>query len=221
MRIYLETASLDAAQWAADSGFADGLLTTPTLIGEANGDGDGRELILSLARSTAGSIGVSVESVNGTDIVRDGKELAKLADNIFVRVPFIEDAVVAVRRLTAEGVRVMADLVFTPAQAVLAAKAGAFAVATPMSEIDAFGYGALEAVRDIRLAFDAGRIECDVVALAPAHAAQFTQCTLARVDGVAVSPDVLRGLLQHPLTDRGFDRFLSALTRLPKPRATT
>ena len=218
MRIYLETASPEDARWAAESGLADGLLTHPALLGPA-GDADSREAIAALARATSGTLGVSVESLTTADIVRDGKELTRIADNVFVRVPFIEDAVVAIRKLTAEGVRVMADLVFSPSQAVLASKAGAFAVATPVSEIDAAGYPAIDAVRDIRLAFDAGRIECDVVALAPANATQFAHCALARVDAVAVTPDVLRALLQHPLTDRGFDRFLSALARRPKARS--
>jgi transaldolase len=217
MRIYLETASPDDAQWAAETGLADGLLTHPALL-VPSADADGREVIAALARAMSGGVGVSVESVNAADIVRDGKELSRIADNVFVRVPFIEDAVVAIRRLTSEGVRVMADLVFSPAQAVLAAKAGAFAVATPIADIDAAGYAPIDAVRDIRLAFDAGRIECDVVALAPAHSGQFAQCTLARVDAVALTPDVLRTLLQHPLTDRGYDRFLSALARRPKAR---
>ena len=218
MRIYLETASPEDAQWAAETGLADGLLTHPALLVPSS-EGDARDLIAALARAANGGVGVSVEAVNGADIVREGKELSRIADNVFVRVPFIEDAVVAIRRLTSEGVRVMADLVFSPAQAVLAAKAGAFAVATPVSDIDSAGYGAMDAVRDIRLAFDAGRIECDVVALAPAHAGQFAQCTLARVDAVALTPDALRTLLQHPLTDRGFDRFLSTLARRPKARA--
>jgi transaldolase len=217
MRIYLETASPDDAQWAAETGLADGLLTHPGLL-VPSAEGDARELIATLARAMSGGVGVSVESVNSADIVRDGKELTRISDNVFVRVPFIEDAVVAIRRLTSEGVRVMADLVFSPAQAVLAAKAGAFAVATPLGDIDAAGYDAIAAVRDIRLAFDASRIECDVVALSPVHAGQFAQCTLARVDAVALAPEVLRTLLQHPLTDRGYDRFLSGLARRPKAR---
>jgi transaldolase len=217
MRIYLETASPDDAQWAAETGLADGLLTHPALLPPGL-DGEARELIASLARTTPGGVGVAVETLGSADIVRDGKELSRIADNVFVRVPLIEDAIVAIRRLASEGVRVMADLVFSPAQAVLAAKAGAFAVATPVSDIDSAGYASIEALRDIRLAFDAGRIECDVVALAPSHAGQFAQCTLARVDAVAVTPEVLRTLLQHPLTDRGFDRYLSVLARRPKAR---
>ncbi len=221
MRIYLETASATAAEWATNTGLADGLLTTPSLLAAEAGDGDPREVLATLARAVDGGVGVAVEAVNSADITREGKELARIADNIFVRVPFIEDAVEAIHRLAAEGVRVMADLVFSPAQAVLAAKAGAFAVATPLADIDGAGYSSLEAARDIRLAFDASRVECDVVGLAPAHAGQFAQCTLARLDAIAIAPDVLRTLLLHPLTDRGVDRFLSALARRPKARLAT
>jgi transaldolase len=151
--------------------------------------------------------------VNGDDIYHDGRELARLSDQIVVQVPLVEDAFGAMHRLQAEGVRVAAMLVFNAAQALLAARAGASSVVTPLDQLDAVGHSGGEVVRDLRAVFDASHTECDVLAVRPTTAQQFTECALAGADGVAVSPEVLRSLLLHPLTDRGIDQFLNEVSR--------
>jgi transaldolase len=212
MRIFLATARLDDIRWAAEHGLADGVLTTPALL-DAAGNGDPRGLLADLCRATNLPVCVTVGAVNGEDIYRDARELAKLSDHVIVQIPFVEDAVSAIRKLGAEGVRVGATLVFNAAQAILAAKAGASMIATALDQLDLYGHDGLEVVRELRSVFADGRVECDVMALNPRDATQFAGCATAGADVVALPPQLVRTLLQHPLTDRGLDQFLSELAR--------
>jgi transaldolase len=218
MKIYLASATLDEVTWAADAGLADGVLTNPAALQAAGGASDPRGLLQDLSRAVSGPVVASVESVVSEEMYRDGRELARLSDQIVVEVPLVEDGVAAIRRLTADGVRVAAGLVYSPAQALLAAKAGALMVTCMLQQLDAEGHFGLQVVEEIRSMFDTASMECDVLVASATNASEFTRCVLAGADGVALSSDVLHALLVHPLTDRGVDRFLTTLSRLPKGR---
>jgi len=212
MKILLASADADEVRWAASAGLLDGVLTTPALLGAADGASE-RDLLDEIVRAANVPVYVSVHAIDAADVYRDARDLARLSDAIVVQIPLVEDAIVAIRRLCSDGVRVAATLVFNAAQAVLAAKAGAQSVVTPIDHLDAVGHGGVQVVRDLRAVFDASATECDVVAVRPATATQFTECALAGADAVAVRPEVLRNLLLHPLTDRGLDQFLRDLSQ--------
>jgi transaldolase len=212
MKLYLASANLDDIRWATGRRLVDGVLTTPGLT-RADDVVDERERLRDVARLVDGPVFATVHAVTGDDAYRDGRELARLADNVVVQVPFVEDAIEAIHRLAADGVRVAATLVFSAAQALLASRAGASAVVVAMDDLDASGHDATGVIRDMRAVFDASGSEADIVALRPSNAAQFAACVNARSDGVAVATDVLRTLLVHPLSDRGLDRFLQELSR--------
>ena len=217
MKIFLGSAVLSEVAWAADAGLADGVMTTPAQLHDEGG-ADIRGLVQDLCRASAGPVVVSVESIRSDDMYRDGRELARLSDQVLVEVPLVEDGVTAIRRLSSDGVRVSASLVYSPAQAMLAAKAGATSVSCALQQLDAEGHYGLQVVEEIRAVFDAGGMECDVLAATATSASEFTRCVLAGADGVVLTTDTLRALLVHPLTDRGVDRFLNTLSRLPKGR---
>lgn len=221
MRIFLATADLDEVRWAKSTGLIDGVVTTPALLAARDDAGEPRELLDELCRAVEGPVAVAVGAVSARDIYRDARELAKISDHIIVEIPLVEDALGAMRKLNAEGVRVSATLVFTAAQAMLAAKAGASAVITGLDELDALGAHGVDVIREIRTVLDTDTTSCDVVAAYPKDAARFADCALAGADAVAVKPAVLHALLVHPLTDRGVDRFLSELSRYSKPRVAT
>ena len=124
MRIFIATAKLDDIRWATGHGLVDGVLTTPSLLTAEVHPAGARELLADICRTAGLPVAVTVGSVHSSDIYRDAKELAKLGDGVLVQIPFVEDAVVAMKKLNAEGIRVAATLVFNAAQAVLAAKAG-------------------------------------------------------------------------------------------------
>ncbi|HZI42847.1 MAG TPA: transaldolase family protein [Gemmatimonadaceae bacterium] len=211
MKILLASADLDDIAWASSNGFLDGVMTTPTLLREQ--DRDERDQLAEIFRVVDAPVYVTVRSVDGQDTYRDGKELARISDQIVVQIPLIEDALAAVRRLANDGVRVASLLVFNAAQGLLAAKAGACCVVTPIDHLDQVGHSGIEIVGELRAAFDASGTECDIIALRPTTAMQFAACALAGADAVAVGASELRHLLVHPLTDRGIDQFLSELAR--------
>jgi transaldolase len=220
MKLLLASASVPEIAWAVEHGLADGLVPSPSLLAEQRPGSDGRELLGELARSVALPVYATVSSVDPMDMYRDGRELARLADNVVVQLPLVDDAVVAIRRLTAEGVRVAATLVFSAAQALLVAKAGASVVTVPVDQLDALGQDSTVVIRQIRAVFDRGGIECDLVAAAPRSASAFTACAEAGADAAVVGLTTVRAMLVHPLTDRGIDAFLRELTTRARPRIT-
>ncbi len=220
MKIFLVTARPLDLRWAAASGLADGVVTTPSLLQEVAGDGSQHELLADLCHVAPLPVCASVASVAPDDIYRDARELVKISDQILVQVPLIEEAMPAVRRLRADGVRVIATLVYTVAQALLAAKAGAFMVQVAVDQLDESGHDGTTVVRDVCAIFGEHAVECDVMAAGPQHAAQFSSCAHAGADVAALTPDVLRTLLLHPLTDRGLDQMLHDLSTHHHSRVT-
>ena len=218
MKILLASASVTDIAWAVEHGLADGIVTTPALLAEQRAGADGRELVGEIARSVTLPVHASVSSVDPQDMHRDGRDLARLSDNVIVQVPLVDDAVVTIRRLANEGVRVAATLVFSAAQALLAAKAGASVVVVPVDQLDALGQDSTVALSQIRALFDRGSVECDLVAGFPRQAATFTACAQAGADAVILDLPTIRALLVHPLTDRGIDAFLRELSVRSKPR---
>lgn len=218
MKIYLSTTSLEQVRWGVSMGLIDGVVTSPSgLVGE-DGESDPQDVLAGICAAGVFPVFASVESVSEEDICRDGRELARISDQVVVQIPLIEDAVPAMCRLSSEGVRVSASLVFNAAQALLAAKAGAAHVGTAIDQLSALGEVALDQIRMIRSVFDADAVECDLLAMLPHDAAQFTECAMAGADAVCLDQSVLRSLLLHPLTDRGLDQFLQELSRRPRPR---
>ena len=219
MRIFIATAKLDDIRWAHAHGLIDGVLTTPSLVSSQVHPAGATDLLADICRVASFPVAITVGAVNANDIYRDARELSKLSDSVIVQIPFVEDAIEAMRRLQSDGIRVAATLVFNAAQAILAAKAGAGTVCVHVDQIDAQGQDGVDTIAEIHQVFQLHGVECDVLAALPRNAAQFTGCALAGADAIAVSSDVLRALLLHPLTDRGIDQFLTDLSRTHRARA--
>jgi transaldolase len=213
MKIYLATARIDDVSWGAAHGMVDGVVTTPgMLIDGARGDAHAH--LAELCRVLHAPTFASVHAIDAGGAYRDGRELAKLSDQIVVQLPLMEDTLGAMRRLQADGIRVAATHVFNSAQALLAARAGASTVVCEVDRLDAAGHSGVDVIAEVRAAFDACDAECDVVALNAGSPAQFGACAVAGADAVAVSAERCRALLIHPLTDRGIDEFLGDVARL-------
>ncbi|HUF27242.1 MAG TPA: transaldolase family protein [Gemmatimonadaceae bacterium] len=219
MKIYLASASLDQIRWGFSAGLIDGVVTTPGLLAEAAPEREPHELLAEICSIGTFPVHASVESVHDDEVHRDGRELARISDQIVVQIPFVEDAIGAMRRLSGDGIRVNAGLIFNAAQALIAAKIGVSHVSTAIDQLSGLGEVAFDVLRTIRAAYDADVVECDLLASLPHDAAQFAECAVAGADAVCVTPEVLRSLLLHPLTDRGIDQFLHELSRRPRPRA--
>jgi len=218
MRIYLATTSLDEIRWATAASLIDGVVATPTIIASELPTADARDVVAEIARATKLPVCASVPAIGANDIYKGARELGKLVDHLVVAVPFIEDAVPAIRQLANDGMRVAATLVYSAAQGILAAKAGASMVTIAIDTMESVGQDGGDVVRELRAAFDHAATECDIAAAGPSGASSFAACAAAGADVAIVTPVVLRALLQHPLTDRGLDRFLRDISRRPKPR---
>jgi transaldolase len=220
MRLYLATVAADDLRWATEAGLCDGVVATPTVLAAELPQADPREVLAELAERTSLPIFASVPSLEAAEIARAGKALAKIAEHVIVAIPFVEDALPAFRRLRKDGIRCAATLVHSVAQGVLAARAGASLVVVPVDALDAVGTPADQVIRELRAIFDRMAIECDIVVAGPSSASRFAELAVAGADAAVVTTAVLRSLLQHPLTDRGIDRFLSDISRRAKPRRT-
>ena len=213
MKILLATASLSDVAWGAAHGMLDGVLTTHGLLADENAR-DSRAHMLELCRLVHGPIYASVRLIDAVGAYRDGKELAKLSDQIVVQLPLVEETLGAMRRLSADGVRVAATHVFSTAQALVAVRSGASSIITRLDLLDGAGHDGVGVIRDIRTAFNTTAAECDVVAVYPSSPTQFGACAIAGADAAALTFDLCRSLLFHPLTDRGVEQFLGDASRL-------
>ena len=213
MKLLVASADLSEVSALCDAGLADGVYITPTLLHEADPAGDPFSRLDGLCRLVNRPVYATVGSATTADIIRDGRDLARLSDHLVVRIPFVEDAVPAIRRLSAEGVRVCAALVFSAAQALLAAKAGAQTVSVQVDALEAQGEDGVAAVGAIHEVFARHQVPCDVLVVAAMSAARLLAFSRAGADLAAVTAPALRAMLLHPLTDRGMDQHLSEVAR--------
>lgn len=209
MQFFLDTANLAEIRWAARAGLIDGITTNPTLVAKVAGELDPRDILKEICSLVDGPVSAEVVGVQTDDMYNEGRELAKIADNIVVKIPMIEDGLVAVRRLTAEGIRVNVTLCFSATQCLIAAKAGAAYVSPFLGRIDDIGHDGMEVIRESRLIFDNYAIETEILAASIRHPRHVTDAAMLGADVATMPTDVLRKLLLHPLTDRGLDQFLN------------
>jgi transaldolase len=222
MKIHLATADIAEIRWAAEAGLIDGVSTDPTLLSRAAGTRDPRDLLREICAVVAGPVSAEVVSVDTEGMCREGRELAKIAENIVVKIPMIEEGLAAVRTLSAEGIEVDVTLVFSALQGLLAAKAGAATVSPFVGRIDDMGQDGMEVVAQLRHIFATYDLETEVLAASLRHPQHALQAALAGADAAALPTAVLRQLLLHPLTDRGLDQFLNDWSKLghrAKPEA--
>jgi len=218
MRVFLQSASMQQIRESADAGLADGVVLSPIDLAEEDPSLEITERLAEIGRELALPVCVPVAAVLGGDIYREGRDLARASDSAIVQIPLLEDAVQPIRKLVADGVRVCATHVYSGAQAFLAAKLGAMMVAVAAVDLDAHGRHGAAAVEEIRGVIDRAALECDLAVTSVPTSVAFTDYLLAGADTTFVTPQVLGSLMVHSLTDRGVDRYLSALSKRHKPR---
>jgi transaldolase len=218
MNIYLESANLDEIRNAASAGLADGVAFSHVAFSTDDPEADPRDRLEEISREFAFPVCVPVAAVSSGDIYSEARDLAKVSDHIVVQIPLVEDSLVPIARLSAEGVVVCATFVFNAAQAMIAAKAGATTVRVTLDDLETYGQSGAHTLAEIKSILEAGERECDVMAASPRSAVQFTECALAGADIISLTPETLRGLVVHPLSDKSVDKFLSDLAKRPKSR---
>lgn len=219
MKIFLDTADLGEIRRAATAGLIDGITTNPSLLSKAAGDkGDPREILAEIARTVPGPISAEVIGTEAQEMLRQGRELAKIADNIVIKVPLTEDGLVACRKFRAEDINVNVTLCFSPTQALLAAKAGASFISPFVGRLDDVGTDGMELIEQIVQIYHNYHFETEVLVASVRHPMHVVQAALLGADVATIPAKVLWQLLQHPLTDKGIASFLADWAKLPQER---
>jgi transaldolase len=209
MKFFLDTASLKDISWAAQAGLIDGITTNPSLLAKQAGDLDPRDVLKEICSLVDGPVSAEVVALEADAMVREGKSLAQIADNIVVKIPMLEAGMVAVRRLASEGLRTNVTLCFSSVQCLIAAKAGATYVSPFIGRLDDVGQEGMDVIREARQMFDNYAIATQILAASIRHPRHIVEAAMIGADVATMPPDVLRKLLQHPLTDRGLEQFLA------------
>jgi transaldolase len=206
MKFFLDTANLDMIKEAASWGIVDGVTTNPTLVSKENLKF--KELIKEITQIVPGPISVEAVSTKAKDIVKEAETLAKMAENIVVKVPICVEGLKAIKELSQKGIQVNTTLIFSPLQALLAAKAGARYVSPFIGRLDDISHPGMDIVEQTMIMFDNYGIETEVIVASVRHPLHVVEAALIGADIVTVPFPVLEKLVKHPLTDIGMDRFL-------------
>lgn len=214
MKIILASASMDDVRWAMTCGLVDGVLVAASHLEADYPGADARAHAAEIARLFPCPVLVSTGARDADELYRDARECTRLSDQLICEFPLATDTVEHLHRAVGDGAKVAASMIFTAAQALLAAKAGADVVLVHVNALEAQGQNAAATLRDMRGIFDGHRIECEIYAVTPKSAGQVGMCAAAGVDAVVLENSVLHDLLLHPLDDRTLDALLIGAPRV-------
>jgi transaldolase len=214
MKIFLDTANLDEIKTAYGWGVLDGVTTNPTLVAKENANF--KERVIEICNIVKGPVSAEVtESEHDANaMVKQGREIAKWNEHVVVKIPCFPAGLTAIKQLSAEGIRVNTTLIFTPSQALLAAKAGAAYVSPFLGRLDDYQHIGMDLVRDIVTIFDNYEMECEVLAASLRHPLHVVDAALVGADVSTMPFKVLEQVMHHPLTDIGQVRFLADWKKL-------
>ena len=207
MKLFIDTAHIPDIEEIASWGIIEGATTNPTLLSRE--EGDPREILHRICEIVKGPVSAEVVALDTDGMVKEARELAAIHKNIVIKIPFTVDGLKAVRRLADEGIRTNVTLVFTPLQALLAAKAGATFVSPFIGRLDDIASEGMRVVRDTMEIFMNYEVETELLVASVRHPMHVLEAAVAGADIATVPPKVLRQIVKHPLTDIGIERFLA------------
>ncbi len=211
MKFFIDTANLDQISEAQQLGVLDGVTTNPSLM--AKEGITGKENILKhyvdICNIVDGDVSAEVVATEFDGMIKEGEELAKLHDQIVVKVPMIRDGVKALKYFSDHGIRTNCTLVFSPGQALLAAKAGATYVSPFLGRLDDISTDGLNLIAEIRLIYDNYGFDTQILAASIRHTMHVIDCAKLGADVMTGPLSAIDGLLKHPLTDIGLEKFLA------------
>ncbi|MFO7867040.1 MAG: fructose-6-phosphate aldolase [Candidatus Aminicenantes bacterium] len=206
MKIFLDTANLEQIQTVADWGILDGVTTNPTLISKENEEFE--PLVKKILEIVPGPVSLEcVESQAGA-IVEEARGLAQLGDNVVVKIPIDLEGMKAIRILSEEGIQVNTTLIFSPTQALLAAKAGAAYLSPFVGRLDDISHDGMELVSQIMAVIQNYGFDSEVIVASIRHPRHVVEAAMMGADIATMPFDSLRKMVRHPLTDSGIERFL-------------
>lgn len=207
MELYIDTANLDEIMEAHDMGILDGVTTNPSLIAKEGIDYGKR--LEEICKVVSGPVSAEVIATESKKMISEGKERAKIADNIVVKLPTTLDGIKACQALSDEGIRTNMTLCFQAMQAMLVAKAGAFLVSPFIGRLDDISQDGTELISQIRTIYDNYGFDTKILAASIRHPKHMLECALIGADVATLPLKVIKQLTRHPLTDSGIEQFLA------------
>lgn len=206
MKFYIDSANIEEIKKACQRGWVDGVTTNPTLV--ARTGRSHHELIEEICHEVKGLVSAEVIGTHADEMVKEGRQLAQIASQVVVKVPMTEEGLIAVRRFSAEGIKTNVTLVFSPVQALLAAKAGATLVSPFVGRLDDIVTEGMDMVSQIIQIYDNYGLDTQVLVASIRHPIHVLDSALMGADIVTMPYKVMQGLAKHPLTDKGLAQFL-------------
>ena len=208
MKFFIDTANLDEIREANEMGLIDGVTTNPSLVAK-EGDVDFKEHIAKICSLVKGDVSAEVTSLDVDGMLKEGREYAKIAPNVVVKCPLTLEGLKATRTLTDEGTGVNVTLCFSAAQAILAAKAGAKYISPFIGRLDDIATNGMQLISDIVQIYHNYDFDTQVLAASIRHPMHIVESALVGADVATIPFKVIKQLVQHPLTDKGLESFLS------------
>ena len=215
MKFFIDTANLDQIKEAQDLGVLDGVTTNPSLMAKEGITGHDNIMkhYVNICNIVDGDVSAEVISTDFAGMIREGEALAELHEQIVVKLPMIKDGVKACKYLTDKGIKVNMTLVFSPGQAILAAKAGATYVSPFIGRLDDISTDGLNLISEMRLIYDNYGFDTKILAASVRHTMHVIECAKLGADVMTGPLSSIMGLLKHPLTDIGLANFLADYKR--------
>jgi len=214
MQIFLDTANLDQIKEAASWGILNGVTTNPTLVSKENLKFE--DLIKKICKIVPGPVSVECVSTKSKDIIKEARGLAKLADNVVVKIPICVEGLKAIKVVSGEGIKVNTTLIFSANQALLAAKAGARFVSPFVGRLDDISHQGMDLVDEIVTIFNNYGFETEVIVASIRHPLHVLETALMGADIATVPFAVLEKMVKHPLTDIGIENFLKDWSKVKR-----
>ena len=208
MKFFIDTANLDEIREANEMGLIDGVTTNPSLVAK-EGNVDFKDHLAKICEMVKGDISAEVTALDTEGMLREGRDFAKVAENVVIKVPLTIDGLKACRTFREEGTKVNVTLCFSAAQALLAAKAGASYISPFIGRVDDVAWDGMQLIRDIVQIYDNYGFATEVLAASIRHPMHIVDCALAGADVATIPFKILTQLVKHPLTDKGLDNFLA------------
>ncbi len=211
MKFFIDTANLDQIKEAQDLGVLDGVTTNPSLMAKEGITGKDNifKHYKKICDLVEGDVSAEVIATDFDGMVKEGEELAELHEQIVVKIPMIKEGVKALKYFSDRGIRTNCTLVFSPGQALLAAKAGASYVSPFIGRLDDISTDGLNLIAEIRLIYDNYGFETEILAASVRHTMHVIECAKLGADVMTGPLSSIEGLLKHPLTDIGLEKFLA------------
>jgi len=214
MKFFIDTGNVDEIKEGLELGMVDGVTTNPSLVAKEKKDFD--TVVKEILEIVKGPVSLEVISEDADGMVTEGKKLSKLAENVVVKVPMTTEGLKATRMLSDLGISVNQTLIFSPVQALLAAKAGADYVSPFIGRLDDISHNGMDLVEQILTIFDNYGFDCEIIVASVRHPLHVLDAALLGADIATIPFKVIKQLAEHPLTDLGVERFLDDWRKVPK-----